>query len=239
MNTGVGSLSLLQWIFLTQESILFHNICKVFYKQVILFQINRQKLVLQAFAQIIPFLKPLYEINGSFLNLLHMRMSAILKKCYFWWVMWNCISRLLFTDERVGRSYILKQMPWVACHCRRCKRTRIRSLSGEDPLEEGMATHSSILAWRIPWTEEPGGLQAMGSKRVGHDWSDLAQAHNLSWSLDCLLDGYFILKPTLKRMSPYILGVCLYIMRYCCLLYLLHRSIRSIHWIKMGERVLR
>ena len=40
--------------------------------------------------------------------------------------------------------------------------TRIPSLSWEDPLEEGMATHSSILAWRIPWTEEPGGLQSMG-----------------------------------------------------------------------------
>ena len=40
----------------------------------------------------------------------------------------------------------------------------------EDPLEKEMATHSSILAWRIPWTEEPGGLQSMGSQRVGHDW---------------------------------------------------------------------
>ena len=39
----------------------------------------------------------------------------------------------------------------------------------EGPLEEGMATHSSILAWRIPWTEEPGGLQSTGSQRVGHD----------------------------------------------------------------------
>ena len=39
----------------------------------------------------------------------------------------------------------------------------------EDPLEEGMATHSSILCWRIPWPEEPGGLQSMGSQRVGHD----------------------------------------------------------------------
>ena len=41
-------------------------------------------------------------------------------------------------------------------------------------LEEGMATHSSILAWRIPWTEEPGGLQSMGLQRVGHNWSKLA-----------------------------------------------------------------
>ena len=47
--------------------------------------------------------------------------------------------------------------------------TRIQSLGGEDPLEEEMTTHSSILACRIPWTEEPGGLQSMGSQRVGHD----------------------------------------------------------------------
>ena len=47
--------------------------------------------------------------------------------------------------------------------------TRIESLGREDPLEKGMATHSSVLAWGIPWTEESGGLQTMGSHRVGHD----------------------------------------------------------------------
>ena len=47
--------------------------------------------------------------------------------------------------------------------------TRIRSLGQEDPLEKEKATHFSILAWRIPWTEEPGGLQSMGSQRVGGD----------------------------------------------------------------------
>ena len=47
--------------------------------------------------------------------------------------------------------------------------TRVRSLGREDPLEEEMATPSSILAWRITWIEEPGGLQSMGSQRVGHD----------------------------------------------------------------------
>ena len=47
--------------------------------------------------------------------------------------------------------------------------TRVRSLGQDDPLEKEMATHSSILAWKIPWTEEPGGLQSMGSPRVGHD----------------------------------------------------------------------
>ena len=48
--------------------------------------------------------------------------------------------------------------------------TRVLSLGGKDPLEKGMATHSSILAWRIPWTEEPGGLQSVGSQRVRHNW---------------------------------------------------------------------
>ena len=46
---------------------------------------------------------------------------------------------------------------------------QVRSLSQEDPLEKEMATHSSILAWKISWTQEPGGLQSMGSQRVGHD----------------------------------------------------------------------
>ena len=47
--------------------------------------------------------------------------------------------------------------------------TRVQSLGQEDPLEKEMATHSSILAWKIPWTEEPGGLPSMESHRVGHD----------------------------------------------------------------------
>ena len=46
---------------------------------------------------------------------------------------------------------------------------RVQSLDLDDPLEEDMATHSSILAWRIPWTEEPGRLQSIGSQTVGHD----------------------------------------------------------------------
>ena len=49
------------------------------------------------------------------------------------------------------------------------RETWVRSLGREDPLEKAMAPHSSILAWRIPWTEEPGGLQSMGLQRVGHD----------------------------------------------------------------------
>ena len=55
-----------------------------------------------------------------------------------------------------------------ACECREMQETRVRSWGWEDLLEEEMATHSSILAWKILWTEEPGGLQSMGSQGVGH-----------------------------------------------------------------------
>ena len=51
------------------------------------------------------------------------------------------------------------------------QKTQVRSLGQEDPLQEEMTTHSSILAWEIPWTEEPGRLQSMGSHRVRHNWS--------------------------------------------------------------------
>ena len=62
--------------------------------------------------------------------------------------------------------------------------TWVRSLGREDPLKNEMATHSSILAWRIPWTEEPGGLQSTGSQRVGHDWvTSLSLSERVSWSL--------------------------------------------------------
>ena len=54
-------------------------------------------------------------------------------------------------------------------HLSTMRETRVRSLGGEDPLEKEMVPHSSTLAWKIPWTEEPGGLQSMGSQRIRHD----------------------------------------------------------------------
>ena len=53
--------------------------------------------------------------------------------------------------------------------------TQVQFLGQEDPLEEDMATHSSIIAWRIPWTEDPGGLQSIELQRVGHAWRDLVR----------------------------------------------------------------
>ena len=66
----------------------------------------------------------------------------------------------VFSDALVAQT--VKRLPIM-------RETRVQSLGLEDPLEKEMATHSSILAWTIPWTEEPGRLQPMGSQRVRHD----------------------------------------------------------------------
>ena len=82
---------------------------------------------------------------------------------------------------------------------------QVISLGREDPLEQGMATHSRILAWRIPWTEEPGCLQSIGSHRVGHDWRHLACMHarSLLWLKSPL--GFYLSSEvhlTCLRKSP-------------------------------------
>ena len=86
-------------------------------------------------------------------------------------------------------SYEYLSWIWASLVAQRLKNlpgmreTWVRSLSREDPLEKEMATHSSILAWGIPWMEEPGGLQSMGLQRVGHHWgTSLSQSF-----LHCLL----------------------------------------------------
>ena len=76
------------------------------------------------------------------------------------------------TDLENGRSYWSHWASLVAQTVKNLSAvqgTQVRSLGREDPLEKRMATHSSILAWKIPWAEESGGLQSMGSQRVGHD----------------------------------------------------------------------
>ena len=76
--------------------------------------------------------------------------------------------RLFFQSNNEGpkgsslAAQMVKNLPAM-------QETQVQSLDLEDPLEKGIATHSSILAWRIPWTEEPGRLQSMGLQRVGHD----------------------------------------------------------------------
>ena len=74
-----------------------------------------------------------------------------------------------FSLSKNTRSYpshsVVKNLPAM----QETQEMQVQSLGSEDPLEKEMATHSSILAWRIPWTEEPGGLQSIGLRRVGHD----------------------------------------------------------------------
>ena len=66
-------------------------------------------------------------------------------------------------------SYLTSLVAQMVKHLPTMEETQVRSLGWEDPLMKEMVTHFSMLAWKIPWTEEPGWLQSMGSQRVGHD----------------------------------------------------------------------
>ena len=93
------------------------------------------------------------------------------------------------------------------------QQTYVRSLSWENPLEEGLAIHSSVLAWRIPWTEEHGGLQSLGSKRVEHEsslvsptprWGGEKQKsrhRTASWHKKVLFPGYYLSKTLSDHQS--------------------------------------
>ena len=75
--------------------------------------------------------------------------------------MGGCLANCWYLILPALVAKMVKNLPAVG-------ETQVRYLGLEDPLEEGMAIHSSVVAWRIPWTEEPGGLQSMGLQRVGH-----------------------------------------------------------------------
>ena len=78
-------------------------------------------------------------------------------------------------------AQMVKNLPAV-------QKTRVRSLGQENPLEKGIAIHSSNLAWRIPWTEKPGRLQSMGLQRVGHDWVNNTHTHTHTPLIWCFWD---------------------------------------------------
>ena len=118
-----------------------------------------------------------YKFNKDFKNKVHIEnLKKICKGVHF-------CSHWSIDGVEVKWGYIWATghlSNWVIHRCLRCKNLpavqdtqemQVQSLGREDALEEGMATHSSILAWRTPWTEWPSGLQSMGPKRVGHDWA--------------------------------------------------------------------
>ena len=80
-----------------------------------------------------------------------------------------CVKSPHYTECQVPFGFP-QELSGKESTCSAGEETQVRSLGREDPLEEGMATYSSILAWRFPWTEEPGGLQSTGLQRVWHDW---------------------------------------------------------------------
>ena len=94
-----------------------------------------------------------------------------------------------FTCSFALVAQLVKNLPAV-------QETRVQPLGWEDPLEKEMTTHSGVLAWKISWTEEPGGLQSMGSQRVGHDWATNTYLH-LGWGWDWNRKQHFSLSLSL------------------------------------------
>ena len=97
------------------------------------------------------------------------------------WVWIICLTSNVVITGASLVAQLLKNLPVM-------QETWVQPLGWEDPLENRMATHSSILAWRIPWTGEPGGLQSMGSQTAGHDWATkhpltlVITTHSQLWS---------------------------------------------------------
>ena len=86
---------------------------------------------------------------------------------------WTCVDKVMFLlfntlSRFVCRASLVAQ---TVKHLPAMRETQVRFLGREDPLEKKMAIHSSTLAWKIPWTEEPDRLQSMGSRRIRHDWA--------------------------------------------------------------------
>ena len=85
--------------------------------------------------------------------------------------------------------------------------TRVRSLGQEDPLEKEMATHFSTLAWKIPWTEEPGRIQSMGLQSVGHDWTTLLYFNSVG--------GFPFLYTLSRHLFMCLLAICISFLEKC------------------------
>ena len=101
--------------------------------------------------------------------------EAGLKKFH---TVWLCLYGT-FKDQTIVMDGLLSGS--VVKNLPAMQETQVQSLGQEDLLEEGTATHSSVLAWRIPWTEEPGGLQSVGLQRVGYKWSNWAHLVMENW----------------------------------------------------------
>ena len=110
--------------------------------------------------------------------------------------LWFCFQLIwqLFQEFKASLvAQMVKNLPAV-------QETWLQFLGGEDPLEKEMATHCSILAWKVPWTKEPGGLQSMGSQRVRHDWATNLQ--HLHFQLSSVAQSCPTLCDPTNRSTP-------------------------------------
>ena len=104
------------------------------------------------------------KITLKIRHLINRKVTCFIIFCMFFFTNFFCIYT---SNVHIHASLVAQMVKNLTI----LQKTWVWSLSWEEPLEEGMATHSSILAWRSLWTEEPGGLQSLGSQRVGHDWA--------------------------------------------------------------------
>ena len=122
--------------------------------------------------------------------------------------MWQCdTSSWMLHIQRAVSQLMNQKLKGLAQRVKRLpimQETWVRSLGREDPLKKEMATHSSTLAWKIPWTEKPERLQSMGSQRIGHDW-----VTSLSFFLYCTA-SLLLLLLLFNHFSPVRLSVTLW-----------------------------
>ena len=111
--------------------------------------------------RVLVFAKQLRDMHQIVMYIRWGGTRALFNNHYLLLLLYFCIPSLPCGASLVTQR--IKRLPAM-------RETRVRSLGWEDPLEKEMAIHSSTLAWRIPWTEEPGWLQSTGSQRVRHDW---------------------------------------------------------------------
>ena len=109
---------------------------------------------------------PHFELNSSVWNFLPISLALL---SVWFWPLPRLICHMFLIDYSscLNCGSAVKSLPAM----QEMQETQVQSLGGEDPLEEGMATHSSIVAWRFPWREERGGLESIGLQRVGNDWA--------------------------------------------------------------------
>ena len=119
--------------------------------------------------------------NTEFLTIRSRCLFEMFPSFAIWKVI--CISTWFFNYKFFFIGLWLLWAPLVAQRIKNLTLTQetwVQSLGGENPLEKGMVTHSSVLAWRILWTEEPGRLHSMVSQRIGHDWVTNTQTHMIA-----------------------------------------------------------